>query len=47
MEILVDYLLEYENRQRQRREQMMKKRYLRDISNPFDMGPEEFREHYR
>lgn len=47
MGVLADQIINRDIRNRRRMEQMTISRILRDVSNPFTIGDEIFRLHYR
>ena len=47
MGVLADLVINQEIGNRRRMLQTIKKRVLRDISNPFEIGDENFFQHYR
>ena len=47
MGVLADMIINEENANRRKQEQKMKKRILRDVSNPFEIGDNVFYQHYR
>ena len=47
MGVLADMIINQDIANRRRQEQMFKKKMLRDISNPFEIGDGIFERHYR